>query len=325
VKFLAEGAKVSRLVLAKAVEIPMSERNPSDTATVTVKIFKLPIEEWALLPRQTLRAELKVFEGLNISILRNDREVFAGNMPRLTTRHGVANWYRVQIDFPGKLDEAFGVAANKQGVRLKGYLEDAIKEAIGDEVSRLNEEIKAFQSAQRERKTPAKPSTSEMKASEADAFQSTQLPELSPEEQEQMDANLRGLSVTLKRDGETQEEAFERVKKSKYIIALKHDAYWPFYDVTHQFGRVILTINTAHPFYTELYEPVSRLSGAETSDDEEVGSSSEEQHGPTVALDLLLLSLARTQGRLSKTNDDAQKIMDTMRREWSESYRVQMG
>jgi hypothetical protein len=88
---------------------------------------------------------------------------------------------------------------------------------------------------------------------------------------------------------------------------------------------VILTINTAHPFFTELYEPVSKLSTPSVSeDDDPLASTGEEQHGPTVALDLMLLSLARTQGRLAKTNDDAHKLIDTMRREWSEAYRVQM-
>ena len=40
-------------------------------------------------------------------------------------RHGDANWFRIEIDFPGELDEAFGVATNKQGVRPKGYVIDA--------------------------------------------------------------------------------------------------------------------------------------------------------------------------------------------------------
>ena len=31
--------------------------------------------------------------------------MFAGPMPWLTTRHSVAHWYRVQIDFQGALDD----------------------------------------------------------------------------------------------------------------------------------------------------------------------------------------------------------------------------
>ena len=265
-----------------------------------------------------------MFDGLTVSILRNHREVFAGTLPRITSRHSITNWYRIQIDFPGALDEAFGVAANKQGVRLKGYVEEAIKDEIGDDITGMNEEIKQFQAAQNARRTPATPSTSELKASEADAFQANTLPALAPEEQEQMDANLRGMAVTLKRDGETDEQAFERIKQSRYIIVFKHDPYWPFYDVTHQFGRVILTINTAHPFFTELYEPISKIGVATSPDEDELPSDTSDQQGPTVALDLLLLSLARTQSRLSKVNEDAHQLIDAMRREWSECYRVQM-
>jgi hypothetical protein len=82
---------------------------------------------------------------------------------------------------------------------------------------------------------------------------------LSPEEEAQMDANLRGLAVALKREGESDEEAFDRVKSSHYIIAYRADQYWPFYHVEHKFGRIILTVNTAHPFFSELYEPLLKL------------------------------------------------------------------
>ena len=74
---------------------------------------------------------------MTVSILRNDREVFAGPLPELTTRHSVTHWYRIQIDFPGTLDEAFGVAANKQGVRLKGYVMDALRRRLAT-TSRLS-------------------------------------------------------------------------------------------------------------------------------------------------------------------------------------------
>ncbi len=325
VRFL-EGvtAKTSNLAVPKTVNIPISEGS-KETAPIQIKIYKLPIEEWSTLPRKTLKNDLRVFDGLTVSMLRNDREVFAGGMPKITSRHSVTHWYRVQIDFPGLLDEAFGVASNKQGVRLKGYVEEAIKHAIGEDITAMNDSVRYFQAAQNAKRTPAKPSTSEQKAAEADAFQANALPSLTENEAQQMDANLRGLAATLKRDGETEDEAFERIKQSPYIIAFKHDPYWPFYDVTNQFGRVILTINTAHAFFTELYEPVSKIGAAAANDeDAELPPLNSEQQGPVVALDLLLLSLARTQSRLSKHNEDAHKLIDTMRREWSDAYRVQM-
>ena len=50
-----------------------------------------------------------------------------------------------------------GVAANKQGFLMKGYVEDAIKEAIGDEVTTINDEIKRFQAAQAAARPDAAP------------------------------------------------------------------------------------------------------------------------------------------------------------------------
>lgn len=316
--------KLSRLIVSKSVNIPVRE-NGTETAPITIKLYKLPIEAWALLPRKTQRNDLRVFDGHTVSILRNDREVFAGPMPWLTTRSTITYWYRVQIDFPGQLDEAFGVAANKQGVRLKGYVEEAIKAAIGGEITTINDEIKRFQAQIASARPLAKPSPAEARASDTDAFQQNSMPSATPEEAAQLEANLRGLAITLKRDGETDDQAFERVRSSSYIIHFKHDTYWPFYDVKHKFGRVILTINTAHPFFAELYEPLRQL-GSTSAASEEDGAAApvEGQSGPLLALDLLLLSLARTQSRLATTSDETARVLETMRREWSESYRVQM-
>jgi hypothetical protein len=329
IRFLEDAtAKYSTLVIPKTVPIRIHERS-SETAPVTVKIYRLPIEEWTNLPNTTKNSNLQVFNGLTVSILRNDREVFAGPMPDLTTRHSVTHWYRIQIEFPGVLDEAFGVAANKQGVRLKGYVLDAIKKEIGEEITTLNEEIKRFQAQQAAARNPAQQSTSEIQANETDRYQHNPLDGASvstPEEEAQLDANLRGLAIALKRDGETDEEAFERVKRSKYIIDFRHDQYWPFYEVKHRFGRVILTINTAHPFFTHLYDPVSKMALIQDGDHESETALPPvaEQQGPIVALDLLLLSLARAQSRLAQTDDDTRTLLEGLQREWSETYRIQL-
>jgi hypothetical protein len=318
--------KLSRLVVSKQVQVKTSE-NGTATVPITIKLYRLPMEEWSSLPRKTQRNDLKVFDGNTVSILRNDRELFAGPMPWLTTRHSVTHWYRVQIDFTGELDEAFGVAANKQDVRLKDYVKAAIKEAIGDEITNINDEIKRFQGQQASAREPAKPSDSEVRAGEADPFQQHVLPvTLTEAEATQLEENLRGLALTLRRDGETDDQAFERVKNSMYIIDFKHDEYWPFYDVKHRFGRIILTINTAHPFFGELYDPVRKIGLQPTGSDGDdvLAAPTEGRSGPILALDLLLLSLARTQSRLSATNDDSQDLLDRLRREWSETYRIQL-
>jgi hypothetical protein len=89
-----------------------------------------------------------------------------------------------------------------------------------------------------------------------------------------------------------------------------------------------MTINTAHPFFTKLYEPLKKgLVTAVVDDADEVGEAPATTtilDGPIIALDLLLLSLARTQSVLSNNNDDTRKVLEGFRKEWSDSYRVQL-
>ena len=317
--------KKSKLVAAKLINILVHDTKDSETAQIKINLYKLPIEEWYHLPQKTLRNDLHLFNGQTVSILRNDRELFADRMAELTTRHSITHWFRVQIDFPGELDEAFGVAANKQGVRLKGYVKDAIKKGIGEEISTVISEIRRFQSEQRINAEAAKPSTSENKATSADPHQARSL-SLTPEEEEQVEENLRTLAVALKRSNESDEEAFQRVKASRYLIKFVHDEYWPFYRAEHRYGRVILSINTAHPFFSELYDPLRKLDARDSFDNDENNGAKHvrENNSPLVVLELLLLSLARTQSALSLENEDAHRTLETLQREWSEALRIQL-
>jgi len=329
VRMLPEGvATTSRLVLSRPIDIPIIEHDGARVAQIVAKVYRLPIEEWSSLTVKARKNDLRIFDGLTVSILRNGREVFAGGLPKLTTQHSVTNWYRVQIEFPGVLDEAFGVASNKQGVRMKDYVLEKIREAIGADITKLNDEIKRFQAENASRIDPAKATASEQRANEVDQVHAKPLDaELTEQEREQMDANLRGLAVTLKRDEETDEQAFERVKASKYLIDFKHDEYWPFYHVDHKFGRIILTINTAHAFFDKLYDPLRELARKPVVEAMEEGTAVEQKQvdeGPLVALELLLLSLARAQSVLGLRDPETGKVFDQLRREWSETYRIHL-
>ena len=329
VKALTSGVPTtSRLVLSRPIDIPVTENDRNRVSQIVAKVFALPIEEWSKLDRKTQKNDLRIFDGLTVSILRNDREVFAGPLPKLTTQNSVTNWYRVQIDFPGILDEAFGVASNKQGVRMKDYVLDKIRTEIGSDITKLNDEIKRFWAEKASRIEPAKATASEQRANEVDHVHAKPLStELTAEEQQQLDANLHGLAVTLKRDEESDEQAFERVKNSKYLIDFKHDEYWPFYHVDHKFERIILTINTAHAFFDKLYSPLKELArkpAEEALEDSLAPETNRVDEGPLVALELLLLSLARAQGVLGIRSDEAKQVFDQLRREWSETYRIQL-
>ena len=316
--------KTSRLVVPRTIQVPLSD-GAKETAPIHVKVYALPIEDWSNLTRKE-KNSLHLFDGQVVSIVRNDREVHNGYLAGVIERHSETHWLRVEIDFSGELDEAFGVAANKQGVRLKAYVTDLIASAIGSDIAGVREEIRRVQAKRASEREGSKPTTSEARATEADIFQPEQLDTpLSPEEKEQMEVNLRTLAVTLKREGETDEDAYQRVLSSVFHITFRDDPYWPFYHVEHKFTRVILTINTAHPFFEHLYKPLRELEikeaveGENPSDQLIPGSK-----GPVVALELLLLSMARAQSALSRQNPDASTIFDTFRKTWSEAYRIQL-
>lgn len=319
------GAKTSRLIVAKTIPIPLSDTT-TETAPVHVKLYALPIEDWSKLSRKVQSSALHLFDGQVVSILRNDREVHSGYLPGVVTKHGETHWLRIEIDFSGELDEAWGVASNKQGVRPKSYVADLIANAIDGDIKTVRQEIRRVQAKNATERANSKPSSSEARATEADAFQPERFDTpLRPEEQQQMEANLRGLAVGLKRDGETDDEAYQRVVSSRYLITFRDDPYWPFYHVEHKFGRVILTINTAHAFFTHLYKPLVDLEIKEAVEGEAPSDQSvSPSKGPILALELLLLSMARAQSMMSLDNVEVANTFETFRRSWSDTYRIQL-
>ena len=335
--------KESRVVFSKVIQVKRRENHREDpenveTAPVTVRLYELPIADWGSLSLKIRKNDLRLYDDNTISVLRNGREVFVGTIPKIMKRHSDANWFRIQIDFPGELDEAFGVAANKQGIRAKDYVLRDISGALAGEITALRDRIKKYQKEQTVVRHGSKQSAGEMKADEAERRQAKPLiapVPATPEEQRQLDENLRSLAMLLKREKETDEEAFERVKNSKYIIHYKHDEYWPFYHVDQRYGKIILTINTAHPFFERLYEPLSlaaltldtKVAEGAPSGEEDTATEPQTFKGAEaalVALQLMLLSLARAQSSMALQNPDRKQTFDLFQKEWSDTYGTQL-
>jgi hypothetical protein len=316
------------------IQVPVEEGSEK-TATASVKLYMLPMEAWYDLPRKTLRSDLQVFDDHLVSFVRNGREVHIGTVPELSGhRHADAVWMRLQIDFGGDLDEAFGVAMTKQGVRPKQYALDVIRNQIREEVARIREATAEFRAEHTKKGSKSNLSEAERIAQEADAFQARQLPGWAAETEEEkraLEQNLRALAITLKRHDETDEDAYERIKDSHYVTAFKHDEYWPFYHVDFQLGKVILTINTAHPFFTQLYEPLSRIAtpqanGATEVDSETALGASSDAASLLIALQMLLFSLARAQSQMLSTDTAAEYrlLFENLRKEWSNNLKTQL-
>ena len=317
------------------IQIPIEEGSEI-TGAVSVKLYMLPMEAWYDLPRKTLRNDLQVFEDHLVSFVRNGREVHIGTVPELSgRRHADAVWMRLQLDFGGDLDEAFGVAMNKQGVRPKKYALEVIRAQIREEVARIREATAEFRAEHTRKGSKSNLSEAERIAQDADTFQARQLPSWAADTEEEkraLDQNLRALAITLKRHDETDDDAYERIKTSRYVTAFKHDEYWPFYHVDFRLGKVILTINTAHPFFTQLYEPLSRVAAPQPKDDTGADDGNTPLGGLTdassllIALQMLLFSLARAQSQMLSGESAAEHglLFETLRNEWSNGLKTQL-
>lgn len=324
--------KYSKLVNTWEIQIPLLEGS-EETAPISVRLYKLPYETWGKLPKSEL-AKLNLYEHNLVSVMRNDREVFCGIRPGIFKFHGDRLWARVRIDFGGELDEAFGVAMNKQGIRPTAYVDKLIRQEISDDLSRIQTEFKKWRANKNQPKPDAgKKTEAERRAQDAEGHQTKQISnpkEDTPEEKAEIDANIRGLAVVLKRDGEKDEEAFNRIKDSKYITNFIHDEYHPFYNVEAKIGKVILTINKAHAFYDQLYRPLSAMVteaiGRSEQESEGNENASNEQMSLLAALQMLLFSLGRTQTVLQSSDSDGSKakLYKEMHIEWSKTLETQL-
>jgi hypothetical protein len=328
----------SSLVDSWAVQVPVAEGS-KNTTEVRVRMFMLPVQAWAALPRVTLKNALHVYDNHTVSYLRNGREVEIGAESRLKiNKHHTNAWFRVEVEFTGEADEAFGVAANKQGVRLQGFAAEAILEHDDGRFLRnitdIRKTIRERQLKVASAEQAGQTSDAERYATDTDSIQSVALPAPpadSPEQIAALEANLRGLAVSLRQEGETDEQAFNRVKESKYLLDFKAQEYAPFYDTEYKFGKLILRVNTLHPFYLKVWQPLRELAKktiqtGEIEDGEGVGEEvADATRKALLGLQLLLLSLARaqTQMQVGGQQGEQAQLFRNLRRAWSEVLETQ--
>jgi hypothetical protein len=320
----------SRLINTWTIPVPIEDGSPV-TKDIHVRLYRLPIAEWEQLPYKVQKNDLRLFEHKGISFVRNDREVHLGWMTSILGRMGTRDsWWRLEVDFPAELDEACGVAVNKQGVRPHAHVCDLIKKYIKDDlrVVRLNIDHHWAEKAAAAKLAKGQPTEAERRATEADPLQATILPQptpRTPEEQQQLEQNLRALAIGLKREEESDDEAYQRIKSSRYVTVTDHNEDLPFYRVDFKLGKVILRINSAHPFFKQLYEPLGLLAqhASTPSLGEEEGEHDSDLAGrlsqALISLQFLLMSLARTQSEMSvhDENGERQRTFDLLRKQWS--------
>lgn len=226
-----------------------------------------------------------------ISFVRQGREINYDQVAKMfPSRIGEPDRYiGIEVEFPATLDEFFQVRHIKRGVvpvdklrsELKEWLDKPIK-AARKQIKDLWDETKAEQEQDMQRHQAAAEAAARADRSSprgrAGSYMSDEDVDKALEE---VAEHLAGSSDE---DGERQLPSKESVSKTKkelketvetlpFTIV---DGSWPgreLLDITHLNGKAIIRINNRHPFFKEIYDPLSQMASRSVADIESAGSS----------------------------------------------------
>jgi hypothetical protein len=236
---------------------------------VEVTFSELPVNRW-----QTWSVEQKrhfgIVGGGGVSIVRAHREIAYGwFFFGAKRREHYDDWWRCEIRFSPVLDRMFGVTFNKQGIRPSLELKQLLSEKLETVARTLNRRARtAFSDSPADRAHPAA------------TIATRQDPLLAPP------AGLA--SRTTIAEG------------LRYRLEHKPIRTREFYCVRCSRGSIVVTVNTNHPFFTDLYQSALKQGGCSP------------EH-----LDRLLLAAARAD--LDARGPAQRKFADSMRRAWSDA------
>ncbi len=265
------------------------------TGLVKVTFSELPVLDWYSLSNKEKRIR-GISKGAGVSIVRAAREVdygwfFLGGK----RRENYDDWWRCEIQFDPRLDEAFGITHTKQQVRPKAHLLEVLSPDIEHTARILNSRARKAHLAAR---SPNRFAEAEQVARSCDRA----LPPLAGAPSARDRRIIRGL--TKKAPALRSEPDASQGLDYRIVDEPIHERETTFFTYARQEGRLVLIINPRHPFYRAVYKP---LLEADNPHDREIRKQ----------LDLILLAAARVEA--SETDKgDAAKLAEA-RQAWSDT------
>jgi hypothetical protein len=265
------------------------------TGLVRIKFSELPVHKWHKMPKKEKR-RIGISKGAGVSVIRAGREVdygwfFLGGKRRET----YDDWWRCEIQFDPILDEAFGLTHTKQQIRPKSYLFEALSTDIESIARALNGRVRKAHLAL---KAVERFSESEKMASERDKL-------LEPFPIGERDRDRLVLNDLKKRHPELRQSpkiSIDNEDRVDYRIVESAVKDMSFFTYAREEGRLVLALNSSHPFYKQIYKPLA-------------DSDKPRDCQLRIQIELLLLSLAR-----SEAAQDDPKILshiEQQRVQWS--------
>ena len=259
---------------------------------VRVRFSLLPVLEWSSLSNEEKRAR-GVTKGAGVSVVRAGREVdygwfFMGGK----RKENYDDWWRCEVQFDPELDEAFGITHTKQQVSPRQVVVEELEPELEDIAHRLNRAVRELHA--RAKRAPAK-GRAEQHAARKDGKLAPLPQPIAPPSREKLE-RLRRREPALVKPPVDRGDA-----RTEYRLVEDSDPSTTFYDVLHEEGRLVVTVDRQHRFFKHVYTPLVE----EASD----GGTPQEQ-----GIRLLLMSAARAEAALAAEHGPA---IRRFREEWS--------
>jgi len=239
------------------------------TGWVRVRFTELPVHAWHKLSNDEKR-RIGLSKGAGVSIVRGGREVDYGWFFMGTKhRENYDDWWRCEIQFDPILDEAFGITHTKQQARPQAHLLEALAPDLEATARALNGRARKAHLAV---KASARVSEAERIANERDHLLRP-LPRSADPMAKALMRELEASHPALKERGD---------EYDRYSIIEHAVKDTSFFTLAHDGDRLVLVLNPDHPFYREIYKP---LSEGEAPRDPQLRAK----------LELLLLAAARSE------------------------------
>ncbi len=239
------------------------------TGWVIVRFTELPVHAWHKLSNDEKR-RIGLTKGAGVSIVRGGREVdygwfFMGSKHR----ENYDDWWRCEIQFDPLLDEAFGITHTKQQARPQAHLVEALSPDLEATARALSGRARKAHAAVKARE---RVSEAERIANERDHLLPPLPRSASPTALALM-RELKEIHPTLR----------GRIDDADRYSIIEHSVQdMSFFTLAHDGDRLVLVLNPDHPFYREIYKP---LSEGESPRDPQLRAK----------LELLLLAAARSE------------------------------
>lgn len=243
-----------------------------------------------------------IYDNRGVSILRANREVLYGEIPRLQkdNENKIAwedkdRWWSCEISFDPVLDEAFAVKNIKRGATPVKALNEVLYDKLKNLIKNAKKEVQLHWSKNEDKKSseytnPHAPAESIAKRTKLYG----KVVSGNGKTEEEKDATLNEMFEGLDRDELEKQKAI--FKAQPFTIT---EARWRgevFIDSTHIDGKAVLKYNRNHPFMEEIAKLRAKM-----SEDKDAANL-------TTLIDIMLMALIGARGKLE--DDVEMKVED---------------